>query len=63
MIKYMSQLIIRHDDDTREIRYDVKEWEEPTDVLYTIVHLMPVELDRIMKGTPEEVQKILKLHI
>lgn len=59
----MPQLIIRHDDETREIRYDVKEWEEPTDVLYTRVHLMPIEMDRIKTAKSEEVQQILRRYI
>ena len=59
----MPQLIIRHDDETREIRYDHNEKDVPLDTLYRVVHLMPIEIDRIKKGTPEEVQKILRLHI
>ena len=59
----MSQIIIRHSESESEIRYDYKEWEEPENTLYRVVHLMPIEIDRIKKGTPEEVQKILRLHI
>lgn len=59
----MSQLIIRHDDETREIRYDVKEWEEPIDTLYTYAHLMPVEIERIKNASREEIQQILRRYI
>ena len=59
----MSQLIIRHDDETREVRYDVKEWEEPHDVLYTRIHMMPQEIDRIKNAKTEEVQQILRRYI
>jgi len=59
----MPQLIIRHDDETREIRYDVKEWEEPQEVLYTKVYMMPAELDRIQTASREEVQQILRRYI
>lgn len=59
----MSQLIIRHDDETREIRYNVKEWEEPQEVLYTRVYMMPVEIERIKTAKSEEVQQILRRYI
>ena len=59
----MSQLIIRHNDDTREIRYSHREGEEPQEVLYREVHLCPVEIERIQKGTVEEVQQILRRYI
>ena len=59
----MPQLIIRHDDETREIRYDVKEWEEPQGALYREVHLCPVEIDRIKNAKSEEIQQILRRYI
>lgn len=59
----MPQLIIRHDDETREIRYEAKEWEEPQEVLYREVHLCPVEIDRIKNASREEVQQILRRYI
>lgn len=59
----MPQLIIRHNDETREIRYNVEEWEEPMDTLYTYAHLMPVEIERIKTAKTEEVQQILRRYI
>lgn len=56
----MPQLVIRHSETEREIIYDADEDTAPLDTLYRIVHLMPIELDRIKNGTAEEVQKILR---
>ncbi len=60
----MPQVIIRHSESEREIRYDHKEDEVPLDTLYKVVHLCPVELARIkLAKTIEDVQKELRRYI
>lgn len=59
----MPQVIIRYGESEREIRYDHKEDDVPLDTLYKVVHLCPVEIDRIQTASREEVQQILRRYI
>ena len=59
----MPQVIIRHSESEREIRYDHKEDDVPLDTLYKVVHLCPVEIERIKNASREEVQQILRRYI
>lgn len=59
----MAQLIIRHSETEREIIYDADEEKAPLDTLYRVVHLCPVEIDRIKNAKSEEVQNLLRRYI
>jgi hypothetical protein len=61
--KYMPQVIIRHGESEREIRYDHKEDEVPLDTLYKVVHMMPAEIERIKTAKTDEIQQILRRYI
>jgi hypothetical protein len=58
----MPSIIILHPGDKREVRYEAKEWEK--DGIDSVVKtLFPIEIERIKKATPQEVQKLLRIHI
>lgn len=59
----MPSIVIKEPDDTRSIIYNASESDEPIDKPFTYVHPMPIEVERIQKATPEEVQKILRRYI
>ena len=59
----MPQIIIRHSETEREVLYNADEEKVPHDVLYRVVHMLPVEIDRIKNATSEEVQQILRRYI
>lgn len=57
----MPSIIYKESEETRVIIYDPV--EEPIDKPFTYVHLMPIEIQRIKEGTPEQVQSILRRYI
>lgn len=59
----MASIIIRHDEDNREIIYTAKEWYEPMDALYRIVDIIPPKLETIKSATSDKVQELLKEYI
>lgn len=59
----MPSIIIKESEEFRTVRFEATEQDEPTEVPFTYVHLMPIEVQRIREGTLEEVQQILRRYI
>lgn len=59
----MLVLIAKESEEFRTVRFEATEQDEPLEVPFTYVHLMPIEVQRIREGTLDEVQKILRKYI
>lgn len=59
----MWALVIKKSENEREIRYNSDKFELLNNENYRIVHLCPVEIQRIREATLDEVQKILRRYI
>lgn len=59
----MPALIYKDEKDTRTVIYNATEADEPLDKMFTYVHLMPIEIDKIKNAKSEEVQKLLRKYI
>ncbi len=59
----MLAIVVKESEDFRTVRFNPTEEDEPKDLLFTYVHLMPIEVQRIREKSLEEVQNILKRFI
>lgn len=59
----MLALIAKESEEFRTVRFNPTEDDEPKEILFRYVHLLPIEAQRIREATLEEVQTILKRFI